>query len=435
MNDIDAILNEAAACLGSSTPELGGAELSEFINGFLERRDVFLKISREHGSPVYVMDDGMIKKRAVQFVSAFRERIPGVDIYYAMKSNNHPHMSKMMVSAGLGLDVSSGLELESALSVGAERIVFSGPGKSNREMMLALGHRDRVTVLIDSFNELENLEKAAAQVKASIRAGVRVTTGAHGIWRKFGIPLTDLSHFIELAEKCRHVKFCGIQSHVSWNMDPCRQVEFIKTLSAALKTLPAGKLAMIEFIDLGGGFWPEQGEWLQEAGTLEGGILRAVRPEGSPSSRHFKRQAVGIGVFASAIGDAVRDHIFPLVKCRICLEPGRWLCNDGMHILVTVADKKAEDLVITDAGTNAIGWDRFETDYAPLINLTRPSTAEHRCLVMGSLCTPHDLWGYSYHGTGIENGDVLLVPCQGAYTYSLRQNFIKPLPDVVVIDK
>jgi len=52
--------------------------------------------------------------------------------------------------------------------------------------------------------------------------------------------------------------------------------------------------------------------------------------------------------------------------------------------------------------------------------------------VLGSLCTPHDLWGYSYWGSGIEPGDVLLIPCQGAYTYSLRQEFIKPLPEVAV---
>jgi diaminopimelate decarboxylase len=50
------------------------------------------------------------------------------------------------------------------------------------------------------------------------------------------------------------------------------------------------------------------------------------------------------------------------------------------------------------------------------------------------LCTPHDIWGYSYHGSGITVGDILLVPGQGAYTYSLRQNFIKPIADVVIMD-
>jgi diaminopimelate decarboxylase len=53
--------------------------------------------------------------------------------------------------------------------------------------------------------------------------------------------------------------------------------------------------------------------------------------------------------------------------------------------------------------------------------------------VLGSLCTPHDVWGYGYFGEDIQIGDVLLIPCQGAYTYSLRQHFIKPIPKVVPI--
>jgi diaminopimelate decarboxylase len=121
------------------------------------------------------------------------------------------------------------------------------------------------------------------------------------------------------------------------------------------------------------------------------------------------------------------------VDCLFYAEPGRWLCNDAMHILLTVVDKKSEDLVITDGGTNIIGWERFETDYFPVINLSRPSKSEHKCFILGSLCTPHDVWGYGYFGKGIEPGDLLLIPNQGAYTYSLRQEFIKPLPEVVAL--
>ena len=104
-----------------------------------------------------------------------------------------------------------------------------------------------------------------------------------------------------------------------------------------------------------------------------------------------------------------------------------------MQLLFSVVDKKASDLVITDAGTNAVGWERFESDYFPVLNLTRPALRENPCTIVGSLCTPHDVWGYSYWGSGLEEGDVLLIPMQGAYTYSLRQEFIKPLPQVVIL--
>ena len=118
----------------------------------------------------------------------------------------------------------------------------------------------------------------------------------------------------------------------------------------------------------------------------------------------------------------------------ICFEPGRWLCSDSIHILIQVVDKKEKDLVITDAGTNAVGWERFETDYFPVLNLSRPGMTEQPCRILGSLCTPHDVWGMAYFGEDIQEQDLLLVPSQGAYTYSLRQQFIKPLPDVVALE-
>ncbi len=77
-------------------------------------------------------------------------------------------------------------------------------------------------------------------------------------------------------------------------------------------------------------------------------------------------------------------------------------------------------------------WDgnALKATIFPVLNLTRPALIETPCYVLGSLCTPHDVWGYSYWGTGIEEGDVLMIPTQGAYTYSLRQHFIKPVPKV-----
>ena len=102
---------------------------------------------------------------------------------------------------------------------------------------------------------------------------------------------------------------------------------------------------------------------------------------------------------------------------------------------MTVVDVKGGDLAITDAGTNAVGWERFEHDYFPVINLSRPALDERPCLVLGSLCTPHDVWGDGCHGASLEPGDVLLIPDQGAYTYSLRQDFIKPLPGVASLEE
>lgn len=414
------------------TSQLDPAELGSFVRSFVERRELFLSLAAKHGSPLYVLEEAVLLDRASRFVAAFRAELPDVRVYYAVKTNNCPEVARLLVRTGLGLDVSSGLELELAISAGATDIVFSGPGKTDAELAAAVRHRDRVTVLMDSFAELERLDRSAAAAGEPVRAGVRLTADERGLWRKFGIRLDALPRFFGRAAACRGIRLSGLQFHTSWNLDPGRQVAFIERLGADLRRLDASHRAAIEFLDVGGGFWPPQGEWLLPAAMPEG-RLRIDATDCSEPLVHHRVPAAPIETFAREIGNAVRTHVFPTGRCRVCAEPGRWIVNDAMHILLTVVDRKAEDLVITDAGTNAVGWERFESDYFPVINLTRPSAVERPCHVLGSLCTPHDVWGYAYHGEDIQPGDVLLVPTQGAYTWSLRQHFIKPLPKVVVI--
>ena len=425
---------QAAELYSQPIPSLDREELKEFVGTMLDRRETFLALAREQGSPLYVIDTAALKNRANRFRRAFTSVLPKVRIYYALKSNSHPLIASTLVREGLGLDVSSGLELGLALDCGAEDIVLSGPGKQPSELQLALDHVDRVTVLMDSFAELEKLEAAAATRDAVIRAGVRLTTEESGIWKKFGIPLSRLGEFMEQARGCPHVDLRGLQFHISWNLNPESQVVFIARVGAVLRQLAKEHRDSIKFLDIGGGFWPEQGEWLQAAATPQGMIRTALAKSATiEGQKYFKRAADPISEFAEHIAAALRTHLPEDMNAAVCLEPGRWLCHEAMHILLTVADRKSSDLVITDGGTNAVGWERFESDYFPVINLTRPGLTEHDCLIAGSLCTPHDLWGYSYFGEGIREGDILLVPDQGAYTYSLRQEFIKPLPKAVLL--
>ena len=431
--DNDALLRSAAEILGRQTPPLERAEIDAFVQPYLDRRDTFLGIAAEHGSPLYVIEESVLADRARQFTEAFRAHLPNVRVYYAVKTNNHPAVADAVVKAGLRLDVSSGLELQLALDTGADDIVFSGPAKTDDELGLALEHRDRVTILIDSFLELDRLQSLASGAGCRVRAGVRLTTSDDGLWRKFGIPLAELERFLAAAARCSHVDLRGLQFHTSWNLDPGAQVDFIRRLGIALGHIQAERLAAIEFLDVGGGFWPPQGEWLLPVATPEGRLREAIRPGGASQSVRHRLPAQPITEFARQISDAVKAHIFPHVRCRVCAEPGRWIVNDAFHLVLTVADCKGDDIAITDGATNAIGWERFETDYFPVINLSRPELAERPCYVLGSLCTPHDVWGYAYYGAGIRPGDVLLIPTQGAYTYSLRQHFIKPLPRSVLL--
>ena len=416
-----------------ATPFLPKDELINFVKKYLSRRKLFLGILKNHRPPLYILDSANLVERAEQFKKAFGSVLSDTAFFFAVKSNNHPEISRKLIRSGFGLDVSSGVEFRKALDLGAEAIVFSGPGKTEEELDLIARNSGRVMVLLDSFGELHRLERIASSINVEVRAGVRLTTKPNGLWRKFGILAERFMEFWTASQACKHIVLGGIQFHTSWNLSADVQVEFIRYLGEVLSAMPEQVRRQLEFIDIGGGYWPEQGEWLQPAGTPEGIMRKAKGEEVIAHDIHYRIPAEKLGEFAKRIGQAIQGHILPLIKVKICLEPGRWICNDAMHLLVSVVDKKEEDLIITDAGTNAVGWERFETDYCPILNLSRPSLSERPCLILGSLCTPHDVWGYSYFGKEICDDDVLMIPCQGAYTYSLRQNFIKQVPKVVVM--
>jgi diaminopimelate decarboxylase len=427
------MLERARRILKQDIPLMDPGCMEKFVGSCISRTDLFMDLREEHGSPLYVVDRGGLVNDLERMREAFKV-LPGeVDIFYALKSNSMPEISDVLVGAGAGLDVSSGLELRLAIEAGARAIIFSGPGKTDDELALAIDHADRVTLMIDSFGELERLDRLTRERRTTVRAGVRLTVNPAGLWRKFGIRLEELARFLARADSMPFIQVEGLQFHTSWNLTPAAHVSFIGELGRFLGSLPDMIQREISFIDLGGGYWPEHGEWLRAAGTEPGGLRNLLRAERPDTSSRYILESTDIGSFAEEIGRALEKFIPSSVDCRFFIEPGRWLCHQNMHILLTVVDVKASDIVITDAGTNAIGWERFEHDYFPLINLSDPEIRENACLVFGSLCTPHDVWGYSYFGRGISTGDVLIVPAQGAYTYSLRQEFIKPLPRSVVV--
>ena len=423
-----------------ATPRLMERDILEkFVGTYLGRREIYLSLAQKHGSPLWVLDTSVLKKKAQRFSQAFSAYFDKTSYYFAMKSNNCPDVSATLLESGFGLDVSSGIELKTALSLNAGDIVFSGPGKTHEELNLALQHRDRVTLLLDSFGELDRLSAllSGSDQASPVRVGIRLTTNPKGLWRKFGIVPEMLPEFWEKMNRLPHIRFTGLQFHSSWNLTPDRQVEFITLLGQTLAQMPRDFNSRIEFIDIGGGYWPEEGEWLHSPETREGSSPQENSTPWDTVRPHYRIPGTPIEIFAKALSHAVQTHIFPFVNCRICFEPGRWICHSAMHLLFSVTDKKSRDdkenhdLVITDAGTNVIGWERFETDYFPVLNLSRSGLLEKPCYILGSLCTPHDVFGYAYFGEGIETGDCLMIPCQGAYTYSLGQNFIKGLPRVV----
>ena len=427
------IWRRCQAILEHAIPLLPSKTLKGYVKGHFENAEKHKELLQTNPLPFYLLDTPVLRARAQQFMSAFSKVLPDTGYYYAVKSNNHPKVAETLIQSGFGLDVSSGAELEMAIGLGAENVVFSGPGKTGSELALAVDNAHCVTVLMDSFSELDRLQKIAAAKNVQIRTGVRLTTMPRGLWKKFGILPEDVPDFIKTANRCSHIQLCGLQFHTSWNMSPTAQTRFVRKLGRALSNLPKSHRGQLSFIDIGGGYWPEQGEWLRHEGTPAGILEKAVSLSMGKRNHHYCVPSTPIETFAQTLGKAILKYFDPVFPCRICFEPGRWISHHAMHLFISVVDKKAPDLVICDAGTNIVGWERYETDYCPILNISNPSLTEKGCHILGSLCTPHDVWGASYFGSKIAPGDILMIPDQGAYTYSLRQEFIKPLPKVVVV--
>lgn len=398
-----------------------------------------LALAKKHPTPFYVFDRKELQQSINEFTSAFNRYIPDASYYYAVKSNWHPYVLQGVVKRGLHLDVSSGRELELGLAAKAKKMVFSGPGKSREELLLALKHRDKVTVHLDSFNELKELGKLTNNVRKKITVGVRIYTESHTVWNKFGIPLGRLKEFFNAAKKNPRLKLAGIQTHLSLNENEAPYQEIIEKIATELKRFNSRELRQIKFIDLGGGFLPHETTAVYPWWTAEGDMIKIAADYAGLSAafdyNYFLNESVSVETYAKGIGAAIKKYFDPLgLACGYYFEPGRIICNNAMHIVLGVADVKENNKIILNGGVNLVGWEGLRYEYTPLINLSHFSKKEKPMVVYGNLCMADDVWGYTVYAKKVAVGDIIAIPYQGAYTYSLAQNFIKGIPQVYKLD-
>ncbi len=414
------------------------AVLHQYLSSILDRKDILEESASLFGTPQYFFDEPSLSLQISRFNSAFSKHLNRYRAFYAMKSNSFAVICEHVTAQGMGIDVSSGFELSRALSMNCADIIFSGPGKTDEGLTLAIKNKKRVTLLMDSMGEMQRLAKLLKREKESgdnLKAGIRVRGNHKGEWDKFGIPIKNLAEMLRKSMTVKGMDFCGIQFHTSWNLDPTAQINMINEIGSYIhRHVPARLWQSLKFLDIGGGFWPEQGEWLNPQNTLKGQLVRLLDPEARFRIRHYYRESSPLDHFASEIAAAVSLQGTPLSDLEIWTEPGRWISTPAMHILLTVIDKKDSRTVITDGGINLLGWERPLTEFVPVINLTKSSLKEVPLKIFGSLCAPYDIWGTSVFGNGVDTGDILVIPDQGSYTYSLRQSFIKPLSKVIRYD-
>ncbi|OGQ90234.1 MAG: hypothetical protein A2289_20030 [Deltaproteobacteria bacterium RIFOXYA12_FULL_58_15] len=404
-------------------------------------RAKLLALAKRHRTPLYVYDADEAIANLTRFSRAFARAEVPVSIFYAMKSNPYPGLLATICANGHNLDASSAPELRAALAAGPQAIVLTGPAKGREALELALQHRDQVVIHLDSVRELSMVNDLARGLGCQVRCGVRIHTSEQSGWGKFGIPIEELPHFFRRARRHPHIDMRGIHFHGGTHPSPQRVLKTLRMLGEQF-ALPSAQIPVqaLAFVDIGGGVPPEvfQGSYpwnrrqVMSFASRTELLQRILAGDFQPSFEIA--EVVPVETFATKIGQAFARHVHchnPAI--RLWAEPGKFISHSVMHFLLGVAETKGNEVVIVDGGTNMVGWEKYEYfDYVPIFNLTR--FAPHRevpTLVYGNLCTPHDLWGYYVRGRALRHGDLLCLPYQGAYTYTLAQAFIRGVPPVV----
>ena len=351
--------------------------LVHIVEEILAKKPLIELTIQDKQTPCYVIDHQALEHSLSRYINAFQKYLPHSKHFYAVKVNHHPIILKRIFNAGFGADVSSDRELRLALDAGASSIVFSGPGKTKKELEYALKYSDKVIINIDSFGELKKLDELSKEQNCEVCAGVRVSFKEHGSWDKFGIPLEECRRFFEAANKTCHIKLIGIQFHISWNADSKPYSTAIQLLGNYLKeNFSSQELNALQFVDIGGGFRPYKSEGYYPDATPLGGIIQAASEELNFDPEfilpYLVTAAIQIEEYAQGISEAIKTHLRPFLKCGFYTEPGRIICNNAMHVILQIEDVKNDSCVILNGGTNIVGFERFEFDYFPIINLTHP---------------------------------------------------------------
>ena len=380
-----------------------------YRDGVLHAEDVSLKaLAEEIGTPFYCYSSATLERHYKVMHDAF----VGTDhmICYAMKANSNQAVIRTMAELGAGMDVVSEGELRRALAAGvpARKIVFSGVGKTAREMALAL--REGIACFnVESEPELELLSEVAKRVGQRATVSIRVNPDVdarthHKISTgkaedKFGISYKRAREVYARAAALPAIDVAGIDMHIG------SQITELEPFAKAFKLM--GELTEelrkdghnIRHLDLGGGLG------VPYRGTND------VPPHPDEYAAMVKKTL---------------GHL----NLKFVLEPGRMIVgNAGILVsrVIYVKDGTEKHFVIQDAAMNDLIRPTLYDAHHEIIPVAEPTDAETMMAdVVGPVCESGDYLAKGRKLPKVEPGDLLATLTAGAYgavqagTYNTR---------------
>jgi diaminopimelate decarboxylase len=380
-------------------------------------------------TPAYVLDEVDLRARA----RAFREAFTGYDVYYAGKAFLCTTVARWIAEEGLSLDVCSDGELTVALRAGFDpaRIGYHGNTKTEAELRRAVAEGVG-RIVVDSFDEIERLERVTASLGREARVMVRVTAGVEAHTheyiatahedQKFGFSITsgDALEAVRRVVTAPGLDLLGLHSHIGSQIFDTSGFEVAARRVLALHAQIGQDLGIaLPELDLGGGF----------------GIAYTTQDDPSDAARLAIELTKIVEHECQALGVA---------RPRLSIEPGRAIVGPAMCTVYTVGTVKRVELdggalrtyVSVDGGmSDNIRTALYDADYSCTL-ASRDSTAPPVLTrVVGKHCEAGDIVVKDeFLPADVRPGDLLAVPATGAYCRSMASNYNHALrPPVVAV--
>ncbi len=387
-----------------------------YIDGALHVEDVRLAdIAADVGTPFYAYSAATVQRRFSAFRAAFADL--GALICFALKANGNQAVLALLAQAGAGADVVSEGELCRALAAGIapEKIVFSGVGKSAKEVEFALGQKI-LCLNVESLSELQMISNIAARLGVTARLSVRInpdvdpktharlTTGKSGT--KFGIAWEAAPEFFATAQALPNVSLTGIDTHIGSQITnmPAFDAAFARLVDLVLALRAAGHV--VDHMDLGGGL--------------------GVAYQGDSEAE----ETVLLAEYAAIVHKHFAD-----LGCRMVLEPGRFIvAGAGVFVTRVLHIKPAANkhyVVVDGAMNDLIRPTMYEAHHEilPVTETDRPAIVSD---IVGPVCEPGDFLAKGRE-VACAQGDLLALMSTGAYGAVLSSTYnARPLaPEVL----
>lgn len=389
----------------------------DYQNACLYAENVDLSIIAEtYGTPCYVYSRATLERHWQIFDNSLKNYRHL--ICYAVKANSNLAILNILARLGSGFDIVSGGELERVLRAGgkAEKIVFSGVGKTKAEISRALSVGIRC-FNVESEAELYRINDIAAKMGKSAPISFRVnpdvdaqthpyiSTGLKE--NKFGIAIDDAMNIFTKAASLDNVQITGIDCHIGSQLTSVEPfVDALKRLLILIEKLSA-KGIELQHIDLGGGL----------------GVI--YNDETPPQPNEY------VEALTQVLGND-----FPY---EILIEPGRAIAANAGILLTQVEYLKNtpdKNFAIVDAAMNDLIRPALYSAWQQIVPVKpRQNEPMQNYDIVGPICETGDFLGKNRE-LAIKEGDLLAIRGSGAYGFVMSSNYnTRPRIPEIMVDK